>query len=75
MKIRTSQPVMADRDKTMRKIADFWNKTSEGWRAIWGPHIHHGFYEHTDQITVTPIEAQEHLIEKTGQNDLHFTAG
>ncbi|VVC74934.1 2-methyl-6-phytyl-1,4-hydroquinone methyltransferase [Aquicella siphonis] len=64
MKIRTSQPVMADRDKTMRKIADFWNKTSEGWRAIWGPHIHHGFYEHTDQITVTPIEAQEHLIEK-----------
>lgn len=62
MQILTSQPIMHDRNKITRAIADFWNKTSEGWRLIWGPHIHHGFYE--DDKNISPQLAQEILIEK-----------
>ena len=43
------------------RIADFWDKTSRGWQTIWGPHIHHGYFE-TDRET--PVEAQENLLEK-----------
>lgn len=60
--IQTNQPVMQNRDKTMQVIKNFWNKISEGWRTIWGPHIHHGYYENDKNIT--PLQAQEILIEK-----------
>jgi len=52
--------------KITRIIADFWDKTSDAWRAIWGPHIHHGYYE--DNHLLTPLEAQENLIEKLVQH-------
>ena len=45
MKIRTDQPLLKDRDKITRQIAAFWNQISEGWRRVWGQHIHHGYYE------------------------------
>jgi tocopherol O-methyltransferase len=60
-KIKTDRPITHDRPEITREIADFWNKTSEAWQAIWGPHIHHGYFEHHHE---TPIEAQEKLIEK-----------
>lgn len=62
MKINTDQPFIQDRIKITQTIADFWNQISEGWKMIWGPHIHHGFYE--DGKSSTPLEAQENLIEK-----------
>lgn len=65
MKIRTDQPLMNDRLKITRIIANFWDKTSLAWRTIWGPHIHHGYFE--DNHLLTPLEAQENLIEKLVQ--------
>ena len=59
--IRTDRPITHDRLKITREIADFWNKTSKAWQTIWGPHIHHGYFEHHRE---TPVEAQEKLIEK-----------
>lgn len=58
--IRTDRPITRDRLKITRNIADFWDKTSRGWQAVWGPHIHHGYFDHGE----TPVEAQEKLIEK-----------
>jgi tocopherol O-methyltransferase len=59
--IRTDYPVTKDRLQITRTIADFWNKTSMAWQAVWGPHIHHGYFETHRE---TPVEAQEKLIEK-----------
>jgi tocopherol O-methyltransferase len=59
--IRTDRPIALDRLKITREIADFWNKTSRAWQTIWGPHIHHGYFESHGE---TPVEAQEKLIEK-----------
>ena len=53
--------MMPNRSKTTRNIADFWDKTSQAWQTIWGPHIHHGYFEtHVE----SPVEAQENLIKK-----------
>jgi tocopherol O-methyltransferase len=59
--IKTDSPIPHDRLKITREIADFWNKTSKAWQTIWGPHIHHGYFESHRE---TPVEAQEKLIEK-----------
>lgn len=67
MNIQTSEPVLLNREKITRKIAKFWNKTSEGWLAVWGPHIHHGYYDHMDHDTVTPLAAQERLMQKLAE--------
>ncbi|OGO93571.1 MAG: hypothetical protein A3F10_05985 [Coxiella sp. RIFCSPHIGHO2_12_FULL_42_15] len=61
LKIATDQPISWDQDKITRVISDFWNTVSEGWASIWGPHIHHGYY---DESLLTPLEAQEKLITK-----------
>jgi tocopherol O-methyltransferase len=62
VKIKTDQPFMHDSAEIANIVAKFWDQISEGWRKIWGPHIHHGFYE-VDK-SLTPLEAQENLIEK-----------
>ena len=59
--IRTDRSIAHDRLKITREIADFWNETSIAWQTIWGPHIHHGYFEDHRE---TPVEAQEKLIEK-----------
>lgn len=59
--IQTNQPILKNPAKILRKIAHFWNKTSQGWKHIWGIHIHHGYYE---EESFTPLQAQEKLIEK-----------
>lgn len=62
MKIKTCQPLMKNHIEITQLISTFWDKISLAWRDIWGPHIHHGFYE--DDHAISPIEAQELLIEK-----------
>ncbi|MDR3476882.1 MAG: methyltransferase domain-containing protein [Gammaproteobacteria bacterium] len=62
VKIKTHDSIMRDRNKITRTISHFWDQISEGWREIWGPHIHHGYYEYDQPLT--PLEAQEKLIEK-----------
>lgn len=62
LKITTHQPILMNRRKMTRVIGNFWNTVSEGWASIWGPHIHHGYYE--QDKSMTPLEAQEKLIEK-----------
>lgn len=62
MKIKTDQPLIQNRSAITKTIAEFWNNLSEGWRMIWGPHIHHGYYEENESLT--PLEAQEKLIAK-----------
>lgn len=62
MKIKTDTPLLPDPSKLTKKVARYWDQTSEGWRKIWGPHIHHGFYDSSRLIT--PLEAQEILIKK-----------
>jgi len=53
--IQTSQPIMTDNLKTTGNIAAFWDKISEAWREIWGPHIHHGYYENNSTGHFTTI--------------------
>jgi tocopherol O-methyltransferase len=64
--IKTDSPFLHEQEKITTTIANFWDQTSQGWHTVWGPHIHHGFYETNDSLTpsLTPIEAQEKLIEK-----------
>lgn len=62
MTIKTSQPLISNQEQLLTTIARFWDKTSLGWRAIWGPHIHHGYYDGIE--TISPLIAQERLIDK-----------
>lgn len=62
MMIRTDCPCIESRSVITKKITNFWDQISDGWRMAWGPHIHHGFYENHEVIT--PLEAQEKLIKK-----------
>lgn len=62
IKIKTDQPILTHRDEITLKVAKFWDQISEGWRTIWGPHIHHGYYEENPNLS--PLAAQEKLIEK-----------
>ncbi len=64
-KIKTNSPLLSDRAKITQTIANFWNQISEGWRMVWGPHIHHGYYENNNVLS--PLEAQEKLIEKLAE--------
>ena len=62
MKVKTDMPLIDNREKITRKIAAFSDQISEGWRLVWGPHIHHGYYENNQAIS--PLAAQEILIHK-----------
>lgn len=62
MRIRTDQPFVQVGMQNSKALADFWDKTSDAWKTIWGIHTHHGYYD--DQIGLTPIKAQQNLIEK-----------
>lgn len=62
MKIKTDCPIIDNREYITQQIANFWDKLSEGWRIVWGEHIHHGYYDETQHLT--PNQAQEKLIEK-----------
>jgi len=63
LKIKTNQPIFDNREKITKKIGDFWDKISVGWKMVWGQHIHHGYYEN-NSVTLTPLQAQEKLIDK-----------
>jgi tocopherol O-methyltransferase len=71
VKIKTDHPFFHDPAKITQTVADFWDKISEGWHTIWGPHIHHGYYEHDK--TLTPMEAQENLLQRL-TDDLELPA-
>lgn len=60
--IATDRPILTNRQEINTTVARFWNKISFGWSLVWGPHIHHGYYEAGE--TVPPIKAQERLIEQ-----------
>jgi len=62
MLLRTDQALVNNREKITHQIASFWNQVSEGWRLIWGQHIHHGYYE--GSAALSPAEAQHKLMEK-----------
>jgi tocopherol O-methyltransferase len=62
LSLKTDHPILQDRAEITHKIAAFWNQTSAGWRAIWGPHLHHGYYE--KNVALSPLEAQENLLHK-----------
>jgi tocopherol O-methyltransferase len=62
MKINTDQPIFHERTAVTTTIASFWDRISEGWNMVWGPHIHHGYYENAESLS--PLEAQVKLIEK-----------
>lgn len=62
MPIKTDHPIILHRHKITHKIANFWDQLSEGWHLVWGPHIHHGYYE--DSHAINPQDAQEKLINK-----------
>jgi tocopherol O-methyltransferase len=73
MKIVTSKPILNEKNQIISNIANFWDKTSEGWNTIWGQHIHHGFYENEDKSQntldqshskISNVSAQEILIDK-----------
>lgn len=62
MYIRTDVPILHTRAILTQKIAKFWDQISLGWQMVWGPHIHHGYYE--KNAILTPLAAQEKLIDK-----------
>jgi len=61
-KIKTDTPLIQDRNAITSRIAKFWDTISVGLNEVWGPHIHHGYYENNE--TISPLEAQVRLIEK-----------
>lgn len=62
LKIKTDESIYNHDDKVLRRIASFWDQISEGWLQVWGPHIHHGYYEGSQGNG--SLEAQEKLLEK-----------
>ena len=62
-KVKTNEPILTDQESILKDIAVFWDNTSNAWNAIWGPHIHHGFYD-SKSSALSPKKAQELLIEK-----------
>lgn len=62
MKIRTDKTLVQNPSQKVKQISHFWNQISEGWKLIWGPHIHHGFYE--PNVSLSPLKAQEELIKQ-----------
>jgi tocopherol O-methyltransferase len=59
--VTTDRPLVHNQKKITKEIGEFWNHATEAFQTIWGPHIHHGYFEtHTE----SPLEAQEKLIEK-----------
>lgn len=68
MEIITSIPILKNPVRILKDIAKFWDHVSPGWKEIWGPHIHHGFYENTENNGICPpLVAQEKLLEKLCQ--------
>lgn len=65
MQVRTDQPFLTNKNQISQKIAKFWDKLSPAWYKIWGIHIHHGYYEKGSSLT--PVQAQEKLIEKLAE--------
>ncbi|MDF2530092.1 MAG: Tocopherol O-methyltransferase [Gammaproteobacteria bacterium] len=65
IELNTDQPLFTNRMAITSKIAKFWDQISFGWRNIWGPHIHHGFYEQGSMLS--PLQAQEKLIDKLAE--------
>lgn len=67
MMIYTNKAIMNNPNCIVDQIAEVWDKISLGWRAVWGPHIHHGFYETTESAfseCISPLAAQEKLLDK-----------
>ncbi len=62
MSLRTSDCLFTDSHKLTRRVSRFWDRVSPLWHDLWGPHIHHGYYE--GQEVLSPVEAQERLVEK-----------
>lgn len=62
MKVATNIPVLVNPHKILTKIAAFWDTVSPGWQKIWGPHIHHGFYELSDKKAKTTDPLPEEML-------------
>lgn len=60
MDITTHQPLLRNSTEMIKKITRFWDQTSESWYKIWGPHIHHGYYDETGFPSFQ--QAQEQLL-------------
>ncbi|MDF2939398.1 MAG: Tocopherol O-methyltransferase [Gammaproteobacteria bacterium] len=60
--LRTDRPLFNDPMQISKRITQFWEQISPAWSSIWGPHIHHGFYENDNAIS--PLQAQEKLIDE-----------
>lgn len=61
MEIETNQALLKNPNKIIQTITDFWNRTSNSWLTLLGPHIHHGYYNDT---VLTFSDAQENLLHK-----------
>lgn len=61
MEIKTSEAILDNPSKIVKTIATFWNRTSTSWFNIWGPHIHHGYF---DDAELSFRDAQEKLLDK-----------
>jgi tocopherol O-methyltransferase len=62
MKISTSQSIVKDRSKLMKKVVRFWDDLSAPIDELRGHHLHHGYFE--DNAKPTIFEAQEFLLTK-----------
>lgn len=62
MKVSTARCLTANPSAASRTVARFWDKISTAWSEVWGPHIHHGYYENSENLP--PLAAQERLLEK-----------
>lgn len=60
--VRTDISLLEQGTTLNSTIGEFWDKVSPLWDEIWGPHIHHGYYDGDNSLS--PIVAQERLIEK-----------
>lgn len=70
--VETNKPILSNPEAILKKISVFWDSISTGWEKIWGPHIHHGYYDDPSDYDNTSDKKnilsnhtpQERLIQK-----------
>jgi tocopherol O-methyltransferase len=61
--VRMAEEQVAERPVTVESIREHYDALSEFYRAVWGEHIHQGYWEGVQ----SPVEAQEKLIARLAE--------
>jgi tocopherol O-methyltransferase len=66
MRGEQSQPAGAEDPFSIDKIRDHYDRVSIYYRALWGEHIHHGYWEDGEPAAVAQVKLVERLAQRAG---------